>query len=281
MSVQIRCPKCHKTGNAPDHLVGQTVRCKQCGHGFTAEAPQPATPTAPTQAPPRRGKASPAELAMKRRAVVGFVAGGLLMVASIPVMIPKVGLPPPLPLVGQGLFCLGGAVLAISATIYAVMTQMSGAVRAGADLQRAALASWAGEQPRQVVPGVTGFKGEHELKRQAAVSIHPLGKDIIGGWKVVTDNRYPLRGTLVLTTHRLMVLPSAAGRTPGAVGMWRLSELGDLAVEGKLTPPLLHFSRPGGAELVPKHAGVDVSDAPGWLRAIQAAQAALPPSTET
>lgn len=161
--------------------------------------------------------------------------------------------------------------------------QLHGTKAREATLEQQALASWGTETPEHITPGVTGFRGERELKRQVAANIHCLVKDIRGGWQTVEGDKYPLRGTLVLTTHRLMVIGTTPRGPGGALGMWKLGELGELGIDRKLKPPLLRFRRPGGnlGELIPLNAGVDVSDAAGWLRAIQEARAAAPqPLTE-
>ena len=36
MSVTIHCPHCGATGNAPDHILGQSVRCSKCKKQFVA-----------------------------------------------------------------------------------------------------------------------------------------------------------------------------------------------------------------------------------------------------
>jgi Domain of unknown function (DUF4282) len=36
MSVTIHCPHCGATGNAPDHIIGQSVRCSKCKQSFVA-----------------------------------------------------------------------------------------------------------------------------------------------------------------------------------------------------------------------------------------------------
>jgi hypothetical protein len=36
MSVTIHCPHCGATGNAPDHILGQSVRCSKCKQSFVA-----------------------------------------------------------------------------------------------------------------------------------------------------------------------------------------------------------------------------------------------------
>src|SRR5258708_29884112 len=36
MSVTIHCPHCGARGNAPDHILGQSVRCSKCKKEFTA-----------------------------------------------------------------------------------------------------------------------------------------------------------------------------------------------------------------------------------------------------
>jgi hypothetical protein len=36
MSVTIHCPHCGATGNAPDHIIGQSVRCSKCKKQFVA-----------------------------------------------------------------------------------------------------------------------------------------------------------------------------------------------------------------------------------------------------
>lgn len=37
MPVQTTCPKCSQKLRVPDDLVGQSVKCPQCGHIFTAQ----------------------------------------------------------------------------------------------------------------------------------------------------------------------------------------------------------------------------------------------------
>jgi Domain of unknown function (DUF4282) len=36
MSVTIHCPHCGAAGNAPDHIIGQSVRCSKCKKQFVA-----------------------------------------------------------------------------------------------------------------------------------------------------------------------------------------------------------------------------------------------------
>jgi hypothetical protein len=36
MSVTIHCPHCGAAGNAPDHIIGQSVRCSKCKQSFVA-----------------------------------------------------------------------------------------------------------------------------------------------------------------------------------------------------------------------------------------------------
>ena len=70
MSVTIHCPHCGATGNAPDHILGQSVRCSKCKKQFVAggeeeEAPEeePADSfddmdeDSPAPPPKRKGKA--------------------------------------------------------------------------------------------------------------------------------------------------------------------------------------------------------------------------------
>jgi uncharacterized paraquat-inducible protein A len=45
MAVTITCPHCGAAGNAPDHIIGQTVRCSKCKQSFVAGgAPSPGAP---------------------------------------------------------------------------------------------------------------------------------------------------------------------------------------------------------------------------------------------
>ena len=37
-SILISCPECHKQLRTPAHLQGKKIRCKACGHAFTARA---------------------------------------------------------------------------------------------------------------------------------------------------------------------------------------------------------------------------------------------------
>jgi hypothetical protein len=37
-AILIACPECHKTLRTPAHLQGKKIRCKACGHAFTARA---------------------------------------------------------------------------------------------------------------------------------------------------------------------------------------------------------------------------------------------------
>jgi hypothetical protein len=39
MPVKVICPKCETSLNAPEDLLGQTVKCEECGSTFTARAP--------------------------------------------------------------------------------------------------------------------------------------------------------------------------------------------------------------------------------------------------
>src|SRR5436305_2057173 len=39
MPAKVVCPSCHMSLNAPDDLLGQTVKCEECGQTFTARAP--------------------------------------------------------------------------------------------------------------------------------------------------------------------------------------------------------------------------------------------------
>lgn len=39
MPAKVVCPTCHISLNAPDDLLGQSVRCEECGTTFTARAP--------------------------------------------------------------------------------------------------------------------------------------------------------------------------------------------------------------------------------------------------
>jgi ribosomal protein S27E len=67
MSTSITCPSCGKTANAPDGVLGKSVRCKACGTTFVAEPEggfpdveiaevQTVLPADPDdEAPPRRG----------------------------------------------------------------------------------------------------------------------------------------------------------------------------------------------------------------------------------
>jgi hypothetical protein len=69
MSVTIHCPHCGATGNAPDHILGQSVRCSKCKKQFVAggdEEEQEETPEEEPaddfgdmddDAPPRKAKA--------------------------------------------------------------------------------------------------------------------------------------------------------------------------------------------------------------------------------
>src|SRR2546421_218789 len=45
MAVTITCPHCGAAGNAPDHIIGQTVRCSKCKQSFIAGGtPSPVAP---------------------------------------------------------------------------------------------------------------------------------------------------------------------------------------------------------------------------------------------
>jgi len=37
-AILISCPECHKQLRTPAHLQGKKIRCKSCGHAFTAKA---------------------------------------------------------------------------------------------------------------------------------------------------------------------------------------------------------------------------------------------------
>src|SRR4051794_11990811 len=41
MSVTIHCPHCGAAGNAPDHILGQSVRCSKCKQSFVAGGEEP------------------------------------------------------------------------------------------------------------------------------------------------------------------------------------------------------------------------------------------------
>lgn len=57
MAVTITCPHCGAAGNAPDHIIGQTVRCSKCKQSFVAggapaAAAPPPLPAASAPPPP-------------------------------------------------------------------------------------------------------------------------------------------------------------------------------------------------------------------------------------
>jgi hypothetical protein len=60
MTEIITCSKCRRSLQVPEHYLGQTVQCPQCGHQFTAAsqavsaAPPLAAAPGPADAPPRR-----------------------------------------------------------------------------------------------------------------------------------------------------------------------------------------------------------------------------------
>src|SRR5687768_9807571 len=39
MPAKVVCPSCHMSLDAPDDLLGQMVKCEECGSTFTARAP--------------------------------------------------------------------------------------------------------------------------------------------------------------------------------------------------------------------------------------------------
>ena len=54
MPAKVVCPSCHMSLNAPDDLLGQTVKCEECGSTFTARAP--ARPRSESAGPDRGAK---------------------------------------------------------------------------------------------------------------------------------------------------------------------------------------------------------------------------------
>lgn len=55
MSVKVVCPSCHISLDAPNDLLGETVKCEECGTTFTARAP--ARPRSESAEPARASKA--------------------------------------------------------------------------------------------------------------------------------------------------------------------------------------------------------------------------------
>jgi predicted Zn finger-like uncharacterized protein len=64
----ITCPECDKQINAPDHLAGKKIRCKDCGHVFVVPAAVKAAATKAKPAAKPAPKKGPAAEAAKAKA---------------------------------------------------------------------------------------------------------------------------------------------------------------------------------------------------------------------
>src|SRR3954451_15615481 len=106
MSIPTRCPECNKSYNLADHLLGKSVRCKQCAQPFTVkpargaavadeavtQSPGPRAGRAPAAAPPEDD--APPRLPRRRQKSGSSVTlwlllggGGVLVVAGIVVTV--------------------------------------------------------------------------------------------------------------------------------------------------------------------------------------------------
>jgi hypothetical protein len=83
MSIATKCPSCHRKFAAPDHALGKSARCPQCGNSFIVQlagsstAPVPAQPSTGGSASaisPRPSPISPARAPARRSLLVGVAA---------------------------------------------------------------------------------------------------------------------------------------------------------------------------------------------------------------
>ncbi len=66
MSIATQCPKCGQRFSAPDHALGQSVRCSQCGNAFIVQLPAGAAPPAARTSISRSGPAIASKLTVSR-----------------------------------------------------------------------------------------------------------------------------------------------------------------------------------------------------------------------